>query len=67
MSKVVHRDEDTASRPAIVQVLSGRLRFTVDGEELDAGPGSWISMRPGAPHSLVAEEPTLMLLTLLRP
>lgn len=58
--------EHTASRAAIVQVLSGRLRFTVEGEELDAGPGSWISMAPGAAHSLVAEEPTVMLLTLLR-
>ncbi|MGZ5212263.1 MAG: cupin domain-containing protein [Actinomycetota bacterium] len=59
--------EHTASRAAIVQVLSGRLRFTVDGEELDAGPGSWIYMTPGTPHSLVSQEPTVMLLTLLRP
>ena len=58
--------EHTASRAAIVQVLSGRLRFTVEGEVLDAGPGSWISMSPGATHSRVAEEPTVMLLTLLR-
>ena len=59
--------EHTASRAAIVQVLSGRMRFTVEGDELDAGPGSWISMGPGATHSLLAEEPTVMLLTLLRP
>ena len=58
--------EHTASRAAIVQVLSGTLRFTVEGEELDAGPGSWISMSPGATHSLVAQEPTVMLLTLRR-
>jgi quercetin dioxygenase-like cupin family protein len=55
-----------ASRPAIVQVLSGRLRFTADDEELDAGPGFWLHMAAGTPHALVAEEPTLMLLTLLR-
>jgi quercetin dioxygenase-like cupin family protein len=58
--------EHAASRDAIVQVLSGRLRFTVEGDELDAGPGSWIHMSQGALHSLVAEEPTVMLLTLLR-
>jgi quercetin dioxygenase-like cupin family protein len=58
--------EHRASRPAIVQVLSGRLRFTADGEELDAGPGFWLHMTAGTPHALVAEEPTLMLLTLLR-
>ena len=58
--------EHRASRPAIVQVLSGRLRLTADGEELDAGPGFWLHMAPGTPHSLEAAEPTLMLLTLLR-
>jgi quercetin dioxygenase-like cupin family protein len=58
--------EHRASRPAIVQVLSGRLRFTADGEELDAGPGFWLHMTAGTPHALVAEVPTLMLLTLLR-
>jgi quercetin dioxygenase-like cupin family protein len=59
--------EHTASRPAIVQVLSGRMRFTADGEELDAGPGFWLYMTAGTPHAIVAAEPCLMLLTLLRP
>jgi quercetin dioxygenase-like cupin family protein len=58
--------EHRASRPAIVEVLSGRLRFTVDGEELEAGPGAWIHMTAGTPHALVAEERTVMLLTLVR-
>ena len=58
--------EHTASRTAIVQVLAGRLAFTVDGEELDAVPGSWIHMDEGAPHSLVALEPTTMILTMVR-
>ena len=31
--------EHTASRPAIVQVLSGRLRFTVEGDEAGCGTG----------------------------
>jgi len=57
--------EHQASRTAVVQVLSGRLEFTVDGEPLDLGPGSWLHLAPGAPHSLVAAEPTVMLLTLL--
>ncbi len=56
--------EHQASRPAIVQVLSGRLRFSVDGEVLDAGPGFWLNMSPGARHSLEATEATVMLLTL---
>ena len=59
--------EHQASRSAVVQVLSGRLRFTVDGEELDLGPGLWLQMSPNTPHALEATEPTVMLLTLLRP
>ena len=59
--------EHQAAQAAVVQVLAGRLRFTVDGEELDAGPGFWLHMSPGTPHSLVAKEPTVMLLTLVHP
>jgi quercetin dioxygenase-like cupin family protein len=57
--------EHKAARTAVVQVLSGHLRFTVDAEELDLDPGSWLHMAPGAPHSLIATEPTVMLLTLI--
>jgi quercetin dioxygenase-like cupin family protein len=57
--------EHRASRTAIVQVLSGRLRVTADGEELDAGPGFWLQMAPGTPHALTATEPSVMLLTLI--
>jgi quercetin dioxygenase-like cupin family protein len=59
--------EHTASRTAIVQVVSGRLRVTVDGEELDAKAGFWLRMSAGAPHALEAVESTVMLLTMLRP
>ncbi len=59
--------EHQAARAAIVQVLQGRLRFTVDGQELDAGPGFWLHMAPRTPHALVATEPTIMLLTLVGP
>ena len=58
--------EHSATRPAIVQVLSGRLRLTVDGDEVLLAPGGWVHMQPGAPHALLAEEPTVMLLTMLR-
>ena len=57
--------EHQAARTALVQVLSGHLRFTVDDEELDLAPGSWLHMAPGAPHSLMATKPTVMLLTLI--
>ena len=57
--------EHQASRSAIVQVVKGRLEFIADGEQLDAGPGFWLHMEPGTPHSLTASEPTVMLLTLI--
>ncbi len=57
--------EHQASHAAVVEILSGRLRFTVDGEEHDLTPGSWLHMAPGTPHALVATESTVMLLTLL--
>ncbi len=59
--------EHQAARPAVVQVMAGRLRFTAEGEEMDAGPGFWLHIAPDTRHSLVATEPTIMLLTLLRP
>jgi quercetin dioxygenase-like cupin family protein len=59
--------EHRTARPAVVQVLAGRLRFTANGEELDAGPGFWLHMPSAIPHSLMATESTVMLLTRLRP
>ena len=57
--------EHQASRVAVVQVLSGHLQFTLDGEEHFLTPGSWLHMSPGTAHALVAIEPTVMLLTLV--
>jgi quercetin dioxygenase-like cupin family protein len=59
--------EHQAAQAAVVQVLVGRLSFMAGGEEYDAGPGFWLHMSPGTPHSLIAREPTVMLLTLIRP
>lgn len=59
--------EHQAAQVAVVQVLVGRLSLMADGEEYDAGPGFWLHMGPGTPHSLVAKDPTVMLLTLIRP
>ncbi len=57
--------EHTAARAAIVQVLSGTLRFRVDGNEVRLRPGSWMYMNAGTSHALDAVEPTIMLLTML--
>ena len=57
--------EHRSPRHAIIHVLSGRLALTVDGEEIDAGPGCWVHMEPEAQHSLAAREPTVTLLTMV--
>ncbi|OFW66241.1 MAG: hypothetical protein A2Z12_05560 [Actinobacteria bacterium RBG_16_68_21] len=57
--------EHTAASAAVIQVVSGRLRLTLGGESIDLGPTGWVYMAPGLPHSVVAAEPTVMLLTML--
>ncbi len=58
--------EHTAAAPAVVEVLSGRLRLTLGPDVVEAGPGSWTHMPARLPHAVVALEPSVMLLTLLR-
>jgi len=41
-----HPDEDDA-----FYMLEGELVFTVDGDDLVAGPGTFILVPPGVPHS----------------
>lgn len=58
--------EHTAASPAIVQVLSGRLRLTVANDSAELHPGDWVHLAADVPHSVAAPEPAVMLLTLLR-
>jgi quercetin dioxygenase-like cupin family protein len=58
--------EHTAAVPVVVQVISGRFLFTVGDEESEIGFDSWIHLEASAPHSLVALEPSRLLLTLLK-
>lgn len=57
--------EHTAAVPVIIEVVSGRFRFTVGDETQEIGPQSWTYLAASAPHSLVALEPSRLLLTLL--
>lgn len=58
--------EHTASVPAIVQILSGRLRLTMGEDAVEMSPGDWAHMAGGLPHSVLAFEPSVMLLTLFK-
>jgi quercetin dioxygenase-like cupin family protein len=59
--------EHTNPNHALIQVLTGRLRLTLDGRPETLLPGSLLHMPPQLPHALLAEEPTTFLLTLLTP
>jgi quercetin dioxygenase-like cupin family protein len=58
--------EHTASVPAQMQQLTGRARWRLGHEEIIAHPGTWVHMPAHLPHAIVAEDPCVMLLTMLR-
>ena len=57
--------EHTAAVPVVIQVVSGRFRFTVGGTTSEIGPDAWMHLGASVPHSVVAAEPSRLLLTLL--
>jgi quercetin dioxygenase-like cupin family protein len=57
--------EHTASRAAIIHVLSGAFDLTLGGEPVDAPAGTVVHMAAGLPHALRATTPSRMLLTLI--
>ena len=58
--------DHTAAVPAVLQVLTGRLRVTLGDDVGEVGPRSWIHLPANLSHAVVALEPSIMLLTLLR-
>jgi quercetin dioxygenase-like cupin family protein len=57
--------DHTAAKPAIVQVVTGRIRLDLDGDPVELGPGSWVRMPAHLTHAVAALEPSVMMLTLL--
>ncbi len=55
----------TAASSAIVEILQGQVRFTLDGEERELSTGSWVFMEANLPHAVYARTDAIMLLTLL--
>ncbi len=58
--------DHTAAVPALVQVVSGRIRLDMAGEAVELEAGSWVRMEANLTHAVLALEPSVMLLTLLR-
>jgi quercetin dioxygenase-like cupin family protein len=58
--------EHTASVPALLHVLRGEAVLTLGADRRAAGPGSWAYMPAQLPHSIVAQTPVILLLTMLK-
>jgi quercetin dioxygenase-like cupin family protein len=57
--------EHTSPRAVVVQLVSGRMRFTVDGIENTLEGGDIVYLAPGASHALVAETACRMTLVMV--
>jgi quercetin dioxygenase-like cupin family protein len=57
--------QHTASVPAIIEIVQGDVRVTLDGEEKEMSSGSWIFMEADLPHAVYAKTDAVMLLTML--
>ena len=58
--------EHVAPLPAIIQIIKGEAALTVGNESVAGKMGTWIQMAAKTPHSIQAESPVVMLLTLLK-
>ena len=64
---MAHTTIEDAARVVTIQEGAVVSKVIHRDEDLDACPGFWLHMTAGTPHALVAVEPSLMLLTLVRP
>ena len=58
--------EHVAPLPAIIQIIKGEAALTIGDETVAGKPGTWIHMTAKTPHSIKAQTPVVMLLTLLK-
>ena len=57
--------EHTSARPAILHFLAGEADLTLGEDSMSVQTGSWATMQPHLPHSIVAKTEVIMLLYLL--
>ena len=59
-------NEHVAPFPAMIQIIKGEAELTVDQESVAGKPGTWVQMPAKTPHSIRANTPVVMLLTLVK-
>jgi tetratricopeptide (TPR) repeat protein len=57
-------DEDDDGQEELYLVQSGRARFELDGEQVDAPAGTFVAVAPGVKRTAFAEEPGTTVLAL---
>lgn len=57
--------EHTSARQATLHFLQGTARLTLGEDSMTAEAGTYVVMPPHLPHSIMAETPVVMLLTML--
>lgn len=57
--------EHTAAMPVLLHVLDGRLDVTAAGRTIELAPGGLVHLGTRCPHSVLAKEPTRLVLTML--
>ena len=58
--------DHTASVPAVIQVVKGRLGLTLGDDTVEIGDDSWVHLDAHLTHAVVALEPSVLILTLWR-
>lgn len=58
--------EHVAPFDATIQIIAGTAALTVGEQSVEGKPGTWIQMVAKTPHSIKAETPVVMLLTLVK-
>lgn len=58
--------EHTASLPVVIQVIDGSVTVEASGDRAELSAGGWLFLEANEPHTVVAEEPSKMLLTMVR-
>ena len=62
--RVVEEHEESDNHEELYVVIAGRATFTLDGDEIDAPPGTLVFCRPGARRGAVAQEPGTTILAI---
>ncbi len=58
--------EHIAPFDATIQIILGKAMLTIGDTSVEGKPGTWIQMVAKTPHSVKAETPVVMLLTLVK-